>query len=802
MSRRGERSVTIGDQLKEAWEEQLARAARTPWMLQVLLSHGPQVTSRFAYHYLELRRLPRRLRRTLWRRRAVSLATTAFLLALAGPEVCWGGTTFSVSTGHELEIAVSLANLQSGSYSGTNTIELQDTVYVTSALDITSTLVIDGIKANAIVGDASLEDSIFVVADGGDLTLEKTVVTGGAGDNGGAIYNQGTVTLYLSTLYDNTATSDGGAIHNSGKLYVTESSVSENTAGDDGGGIFNNGGTVTISDGYFESNSAGGGGGGIYSTSGTLSIADNTIFLFNSASGQGGAIYNLNGAATISDSIVSFNTASSGGGIKHADSVEDATVTISNSTVSGNSAADDGGGLHVGGAAGGSFAIAYATVTVTDSTVSDNSADNGGGVHVDWGGTATISDSTVSGNSAAGGGGLYLRHGTQGYALFVIKDDDYSLPGGRATIKYSTFSGNTASGGGGGVHASRYTTVNITNSTLSGNSAGDYGGALKTSGSGDTDRAHVTCSNCTITGNSADKQGGGIYMHKYADLTLSNTIVSGNHATKGDDNLRTHSDSSNINLDSNNLFGYSGTSGVGGSASPGSTDIVPSVALDNILSTTLADNGGSTKTHALVSGSPAINAAGTSCPAPDLDQRGYGRPASGNTVCDIGALEYGATSATADTVSTSGSTSVGSKINHKHVFKHHHDVDLTNAVLRVEKLVEEEHPGFELSSVKEGVEIGVRPGARSNKGIFRFEAPHGAKGKLKVRVKNGLIRTKLKLKKLEIAHPRGCDDGSTPVRTRLILRSKVHPSVVLEVNEEWACKFGKDGTVRKLELNQ
>jgi hypothetical protein len=63
----------------------------------------------------------------------------------------------------------------------------------------------------------------------------------------------------------------------------------------------------------------------------------------------------------------------------------------------------------------------------------------------------------------------------------------------------------------------------------------------------------------------------------------------------------------------------------------------------------LASNGGKTKTHALLAGSPAIDAAnpaapgsgGTSCPT--KDQRGIGRPKDGNgdTVsrCDMGAFE-------------------------------------------------------------------------------------------------------------------------------------------------------------------
>ena len=53
----------------------------------------------------------------------------------------------------------------------------------------------------------------------------------------------------------------------------------------------------------------------------------------------------------------------------------------------------------------------------------------------------------------------------------------------------------------------------------------------------------------------------------------------------------------------------------------------------------LRDNGGPTKTIALLPGSPAIDA-GVSCPPPATDQRGYLRPAG--SACDIGAYEYNA----------------------------------------------------------------------------------------------------------------------------------------------------------------
>src|SRR4030095_15182148 len=102
--------------------------------------------------------------------------------------------------------------------------------------------------------------------------------------------------------------------------------------------------------------------------------------------------------------------------------------------------------------------------------------------------------------------------------------------------------------------------------------------------------------------------------------------------------------------DNGNLFGMNGTAGVVG-FSPGPTDIVAprGVLLADILVPTLADNGGPTQTHALVPGSPAVDAGGPACldatVVPLLtDQRVRPRVVDGNSdgtaACDIGVFEF------------------------------------------------------------------------------------------------------------------------------------------------------------------
>ncbi|MBA2408343.1 MAG: hypothetical protein H0V62_00685, partial [Gammaproteobacteria bacterium] len=118
-----------------------------------------------------------------------------------------------------------------------------------------------------------------------------------------------------------------------------------------------------------------------------------------------------------------------------------------------------------------------------------------------------------------------------------------------------------------------------------------------------------------------------------------------------------------VNANNFNIFGYNGNAGLAG-FSPGATDIVPSQSLGAILNTTLANNGGSTQTHALVTGSPAVDAINNgTCPPPNTDQRGVTRPQDGNqdggVACDIGSYELTTTPPVTETCNGLTATIVG-----------------------------------------------------------------------------------------------------------------------------------------------
>jgi hypothetical protein len=264
------------------------------------------------------------------------------------------------------------------------------------------------------------------------------------------------------------------------------------------------------------------------------------------------------------------------------------------------------GGVADGGSGGGVYN--QGSLTLTNSTLSANAATSDGGGLFNSG-TLTLTNSTLSGNVAGSNGGGVLNNGT-------------------LTMTNSTLSSNTSAYGGGVYNRSALT---LANSTLSGNSAGSGGTG---GGGGVVNTGSLTLTNTSLSGNLAGNNGGGV--SNTGSLTLTNTLISGNLAP-------TVAEVNNIlsgvvTADEFNLFGHDSNAGVFGFA-PGSTDIIPSQSVSAILDSALAFNGGPTQTHALVGGSPALDAV-TAGSCPPADQRGFVRPSGAN--CDVGAVESGA----------------------------------------------------------------------------------------------------------------------------------------------------------------
>ena len=221
-------------------------------------------------------------------------------------------------------------------------------------------------------------------------------------------------------------------------------------------------------------------------------------------------------------------------------------------------------------------------------------------------GTLTLTDSTVSGNTATGpyayGGGVTNYEGT-------------------LTLINSTVSGNSAARGGGIMNYSNGT-LTLTDSTVSGNTA-TSGGGINTSGT-----VTLTLINSTVSGNSS--AGGGGIRNLLGTVTLTNTLV--------DDDCQVSEGPSIVSL------GYNIESPGDTCGFDQPTDQV-NVSAEQLNLGPLQDNGGPTMTHALLSGSVAIDQIrAEDCVDAEgqpltTDQRGEPRPETGGTMCDVGAFE-------------------------------------------------------------------------------------------------------------------------------------------------------------------
>ncbi len=368
-------------------------------------------------------------------------------------------------------------------------------------------------------------------------------------------------------------------------------------------------------------------GGAVYADTGDSLSLTRMVFEGNNASTAGGAV-NCNhcGSLSIAYSRFTKNIAIYlGGGVF----AEGATINVADSLFEGNAGSANFNG-------GGGMTVLLGTGSITDSLFENNQAAmSGGGLYFDGidNGTLTIRDSRFVRNNAGGlGGGIYLGNA------------------GSSVINRITVSGNTATSGGGIIVDDQ--SASIANSTVSRNSAlyaagGIYGGGDST----------VQLSNVTITGNTADSSksgsgdalGGGVYS--YATLIVQNSVIAGNVSL----NPSYVSGADCYSVDSVSSGGYNVIGdGTGCVFAGGTGDQVGAAgSLINPLLASLAWNGGTTTTHALLSGSPAIDsgnpggcfwdndADGGTTTAEVLlveDQRGAIRPFGGR--CDVGAFEW------------------------------------------------------------------------------------------------------------------------------------------------------------------
>lgn len=252
--------------------------------------------------------------------------------------------------------------------------------------------------------------------------------------------------------------------------------------------------------------------------------------------------------------------------------------------------------------------------------------------------------------SINGGGAIFNRNGTltlqncrftnnisTGFGNFAGAIENYAFAGATAELNIinctfdrnqSSFGGGAIRSQGGGGNGGGTATLNIVNSTFSQNNS-QYGGAISVYSISGLSKATVI--NSTFAENSASSDGNSFYVYSSdafnnSTLYLKNTILSSAGNNIVNDNSTSISLGNNLSSD----------------AAGGDSSITPGGYLNqsgDIRNTDarlapLGYYGGQTLMHALLSGSPAINA-GTTTGAPAADQRGAPRVGA----VDIGAFE-------------------------------------------------------------------------------------------------------------------------------------------------------------------
>lgn len=484
-----------------------------------------------------------------------------------------------------------------------------------------------------IVGNCTLRDASLAAVDGDIITFDTavsaiTLTNGNVDLNAVTLIGNGSANLTISTTaaagsYDLFYLSGTGDVvisgmsltknrinfQHSGNAKLDDVSISGSRSAYGGALYAGNSGNLEIVNSNFDGNYASDVGGAVYAyNDGSVTIS-NSSFTNNEADGEGGALFtstNVSGTISLTDSMFSGNYSGGSGGAAMFYSDGTANVGIINTTFTANAAGSWGGAFYIMDSVG--------DVTIFGSTMTGNDADSGSGVaYIENSGDLTITNSTIADNISAGGsGGLYLNNG------------------GDATITNSLISGNQAlDGNGGGIVNNASGVLTINNSTLTGNSANN-GGAILNGGS-------LVINQSTIAGNSASVSGGGVVLAG-ASLSLSGTIVSGNSSgVAGTADFGLYSE------EPSDTGSFTATNSLIGEVDPRLT----ANGTNNIMSTNpmlggLADNGGPTKTMALLDGSPAIDAG----PNPvatfignDSDQRGLPWVRIYGGSADIGAFE-------------------------------------------------------------------------------------------------------------------------------------------------------------------
>ena len=392
--------------------------------------------------------------------------------------------------------------------------------------------------------------SIFYVDSTSSIDMKEGItLTLNKADKGGAIHNDGTLTLRNGTITGNYAIADdgesktgmGGAIYNAGTITLGNVSIISNESNAYGGGIYSAAGAVTLNNEseIIKQNKATIAGAGVYLAGGTLTITKGTIS-YNEVTGNalndtnyayGGGGVAITGGATLvmsnATSIIEYNEAENGGGVM----LLNGTFTFTNGYLRQNIAISYGGGLYVA-----KINPAH-TQTLTMSSTSnlvENTASNGGGIAL-MGVTTSFEGSTYltafKNTASNNGGGLYIS-GTS-----YDSDEDGTAEAYNSDIIFDsanidigkTGHSNTAANGG-GVFILAGSKLHIKKADITYNYATVDGGGIFNNGTLIIGVGTYRYYTVPISWNTADGAGGGLYNAPNSRVDMYTAAFHGNHA--------------------------------------------------------------------------------------------------------------------------------------------------------------------------------------------------------------------------------------------------------------------------------
>jgi adhesin HecA-like repeat protein len=205
-----------------------------------------------------------------------------------------------------------------GTVKSGGTVKIASGIYKENKIIINKNMIITGAKQSNTIINGTNNGLIFHIIYGVKVTISNLTLTNGKNTNsGGAIGNEGTLTINNSTIKDSNSTNSyygGGAIFNGQLAILTvNNSTFIDNIGYAGGAIFNWGILIVNSSKFMNNTAPNFPGGAICNVDDTMTIKNST-FTGNTAS-DGGAIYNNQATASVHFNRIVGNNAKMGNAI-------------------------------------------------------------------------------------------------------------------------------------------------------------------------------------------------------------------------------------------------------------------------------------------------------------------------------------------------------------------------------------------------------------------------------------------------------------------------------------------------------